>query len=327
MLQKFKEQYHTSKMIRNAIDTYPDGICFAAPDGRPILANRQINHICNALTGHTILNAESTWQQLLSLALAEPTADTDPSGTVICRLPDSSVWQFRRTRLTVDQVPVIQYDASDITELYEYQNRLKENNLRVTELHERQRNLLLNIVQNNLDQELLRAKMRIHDEFGRLLIMTKLALTDGGDRSGTADLFAAWSETIADMENAAVSIGRKEASPQDELVQVAELIGCQVEVIGKQPSERTALLLLYAAIREALTNAVKHAGADRLTVLLRDDGTRYHAEIRNNGRPVSGPVVEGGGLGSLRKRLEQDGATLEYRCDGIFTLVLTIPKE
>ena len=64
MLQKLIERYRTSKMIRNAIDTYPDGICFAAADGRPIMANKKINDVCYALTGHTITNATAMWQTL-----------------------------------------------------------------------------------------------------------------------------------------------------------------------------------------------------------------------------------------------------------------------
>ena len=54
---------------------------------------------------------------------------------------------------------------------------------------------------------------------------------------------------------------------------------------------------------------------------------RYDVEIRNNGRAVNQPIQEGGGLSSLRKRLEQDGATMSYRYNDSVTLILTIPKE
>ena len=129
------------------------------------------------------------------------------------------------------------------------------------------------------------------------------------------------------MENAAVDTETREVSPQKELIQVADLIGCRVEFQGRQPPERKALLLLYAAIREALTNAVKHAGADKLTISVSENNGRYDVEIRNNGRAVNPPIQEGGGLSSLRKRLEQDGATMSYRYNGAVTLILTIPKE
>ncbi len=301
MLQKLKERYHISRMIRNAINTYPDGICFAATDGRPILANKKMNDVCYELTGHTITNATAMWQTLMLKALPQSHEDTKEAESILCRIEDGTVWQFQRRLLQVNKSQITQYEASDITELYEYRNRLEENNRRVAELHNRQRELLRNIVQNNLDKELLSAKMRIHDVFGRLLIMTK--------------------------ENAAVATETREVSPQKELIQVADLIDCRVEFQGRQPPERKALLLLYAAIREALTNAVKHAGADKLTISVSENNGRYDVEIRNNGRAVNPPIQEGGGLSSLRKRLEQDGATMSYRYNGAVTLILTIPKE
>lgn len=323
MSQSIKERYRTSAMIRNAIDTYPDGICFAAADGRPILANKRINDVCYELTGHTVTNAAAMWQEL-ELQAITPTHEAD---SILCRLRDGTVWQFTKRPLSGERFSVMQYEVSDITELYEYRNRLEENNLRVSKLHERQRELLQNIVQNNLDKELLSAKMRIHDNFGRILIMTKNALADTGHEQSRIDLFTAWSNVIADMENAAVIPDERKSSPQIELLQVADLIGCRVEFLGKQPKERKALLLLYTAIREALTNAVKHAGADKLTIYISDSKGRYDIEIRSNGREMHSQIQEGGGLGSLRKRLEQDGATLDYRYDGPVTLVLTIPKE
>ena len=323
MFQRLKGRYRTSRTIRNAIDTYPDGICFAAADGRPILANKKINDVCYTLTGHTITNAAAMWQELEARAISQ----AHEEDTILCKLKDGAVWQFQRRLLPEEKSQITQYEASDISELYEYRTRLEENNLRVSKLHERQRELLQNIIQNKLDKELLSAKMRIHDAFGRLLIMTKNALTETDSEQSHIDLFTAWENVIADMENAAIAPDSRESSPQKELLQVAELIGCRVEFRGRQPKERKALLLLYAAIREALTNAVKHAGADKLTINISDRKGRYDVEIRSNGQAVSSPIQEGGGLGNLRKRLEQDGATLDYRYDGTVTLVLAIPKE
>lgn len=317
-----------ARQIRTAIDSYPDGICFAAVDGRPILANRRINAVCSALTGHTITNAEVMWRELGQQSDKEDVLPEEPGAEDrhICCLPNETVWQFRRQTLSVNGMPIRQYDAVDITELYQYQKQLRASNIRVAQMHDRQRELLQNIVENNLEKELLRAKMRIHGDFGRLLIMTKNELTDESREEDRSRLFTAWENVIADMENSALSHRTSESSPESELVQVADMIGCRLEFIGEQPRERKALLLLYAAIREALTNAVRHAGADRLTIAMTETEREYHAEIRNNGRRVSS-IQEGGGLGDLRRRLEQEGAAMEIRCEDGVALCLTIPKR
>ena len=108
MLQKLKERYHISRMIRNAINTYPDGICFAATDGRPILANKKINDVCYGLTGHTITNATAMWQTLMLKALPQSHEDTKEAESILCRIEDGTVWQFQRRLLQVNKSQILQ---------------------------------------------------------------------------------------------------------------------------------------------------------------------------------------------------------------------------
>ena len=330
MFRAGSKRYHNSRMIRSAIDTYPGGICFAAVDGRPILSNRQMGMLCQELTGHTITNALTTWQELTGLAMVQPDAaqPDDGAGRILCSISDGRVWQFQRQFLTIENAQVMQIEASDITELYEYQCRLQESIRREEQLQQRQRDLLDHIVQNNLEQEILRAKLRIHDEFGRVLLMTGQAL-DGEAADGEKNtLFEAWRSVVSDLENATLFAGTENTSPESELLSVADLIGCRVVFEGEQPGERKALLLLYAAVREALTNAVRHAGASTLTVRISGEETRYHVLISSDGHASVTQITEGSGLSSLRRRLEREGASLGYRYepDGV-TMVLDIPKE
>lgn len=337
MLDVIRKRLTLTRAIREAIDTYPDGICFASVDGRPILANKKINDLCFRLTGHTITNAERAWRELRAMKLIDTSEGLQTGFSTVnpnraqerflCRLADGTVWQFQRQNLTVRRVPVIQYEAADITELYQYRNRLRENIAQAEKLHERQRDLLRNIVQNNLDKEILEAKIRIHDDFGHLLLMSRSALNEDAGSLKANELFETWTNVINDMENASSPRAVSQTTPEKELVQVAGMIGCQVRFNGRQPSERKPLLLLYAAVREALTNAVRHAGADCLTIDIRDEGNRYHAEIRNNGQKNNTPIREGGGLGNLRRRFEQEGASLLIDSSDGVTLILTIPKE
>ena len=154
--------------------------------------------------------------------------------------------------------------------------------------------------------------------------MTRQSLTET-EGADTEALRAAWIGAVQDMENAAAPEMRH--SPREELVRVAKLIGCQVEFEGREPRERKAVLLLYAAIREALTNAIRHAGADRLTVRITEDEDKYHVRISDNGKKAVSAIREGSGLSALRQRLEREMATLDYDYTEGLTLILTIPKE
>lgn len=333
MFEKLKSRLHTVALIREAINSYPDGICFAAPGGRPILANKKINDICYRLTGHTVTNADRMWEELGEKRIPDTLSDLNGDSSngliegteqILCRLQNEQVWQFQRRQLMLDSGPVMQYEAADVSELYLCQKQLQEKNEQLAQMLERQRVLLKNIVENNLKKELLDTKMRIHSDFGKLLVMTESRLSNWQEREDESEIFEAWDHVITDLENASEREETTSDSPQTELLKMAEMIGCKVEFIGEQPQERRAVLLLYAAIREALTNAVRHAGADKLIVELQHDERCYKVTISSNGRNDVMSVQEGGGLSDLRRRLEQEGATLFLEINGGVVMHVTI---
>ena len=183
------------------------------------------------------------------------------------------------------------------------------------------------IVEVNLSREILAAKMQIHDELGHCLLATTRAAAEGSLAENTGTLRENWRNTIRNFSNIPTVRTEPGVSLQSELIQVAELIGCKVTFIGEQPTQRKALQLLYAAIREGLTNAVRHADATELTVKIDPNGQRYHIEISDNGGVPVSKITEGNGLGALRQRLEQEGASLEVLCDGSVTLLVEIPAD
>ena len=218
----------------------------------------------------------------------------------------------------------IQIEASDITQLYRLSRELYENNRRLRALQERQKALLADIVQINREKELVSVKMRVHDELGQCLLATSQALRGGTLGRDGAALAKSWDDAIRDLTNIPLE-DAAEAPQEAELLQVAGMIGCRIQFSGERPTDRGVLRLLYAAVREALTNAVRHAGADTLTVAIRPTAAGYHAEISSNGRPAAGLVREGDGLRNLRRRLEQEGASMQLVCRGGVVLLLELP--
>lgn len=89
------------------------------------------------------------------------------------------------------------------------------------------------------------------------------------------------------------------------------------------PEELNQLLLRFT--QEALTNVIRHAGADHVTIVLSDGGL----SVADNGR---GNAAEPGyGLSSLARRARESGAqvipTPRGGMDGGFLLTLELPKE
>ena len=328
----------SAKMIKKAIDSYPGGICFSALDGRVILVNEKMNKLMLELTGHTILNAKAAWEKLINFAnngKAEkltqswlPKDTNNENGSthqqLFFRFSDSLVWRFELRFLDSNTV---QIEAAEITELYRLSEELYENTIRLQEMQKRQKALLDSIVEVNLNKEILAAKMHIHDELGHCLLATTKAITEDSLAENADVLRESWSSTIRDVSNIPMAWTVPDSSLQSELLQVAELIGCKVTFLGEQPKSRKALQLLYAAVREALTNAVRHADATELTVKIEQDEKSYHIEISDNGGVSVSSITEGNGLSALRQRLEQEGATLKVLCDNSVSLLVDIPFD
>ena len=326
----------SAKMIKKAIDSYPGGICFSALDGRVVLVNEKMNRLVLELTGHTILNAKAAWEEFANFAsngkaekLTQSWLPKDPDNESIhqqlfFRFSDSSVWRFELRFLDSNTV---QIEAAEITELYRLNEELYENTIRIQEMQKRQNALLDSIVEVNLNKEILAAKMHIHDELGHCLLATTKAITEDSLAENADVLRESWNSTIHDFSNISTVWTVPNSSLQSELMQVAELIGCKVVFLGEQPKSRKALQLLYAAVREALTNAVRHADATELIVKIEQDEKSYHIEISDNGGVTVSKITEGNGLSALRQRLEQEGASLKVLCENSVSLIVDIPFD
>ena len=88
------------------------------------------------------------------------------------------------------------------------------------------------------------------------------------------------------------------------------------------PDEDRALAF---ALREAVTNVVRHAAATRCWIVLSNDGGRIHLEVRDNGR--GGLAPEGSGLSGMRERLRQVAGSLERSEQNGTRLVMSLPAH
>lgn len=188
------------------------------------------------------------------------------------------------------------------------------------------------------EEERRRLRRDLHDGVGPSLAALALQLETARDVAASDPAAAArLLETLAPRLNAVVGDVRAlvhELRPPtlDELglagatrELAARLAGpALVEVdtdglAGHQPTDTGAAADLPAAVEvaayriagEALTNAVRHAGAARVRLTLRRSGTSLVVEVADDGTGVADGAVGGVGLGSMRERAEELGGWLE----------------
>jgi signal transduction histidine kinase len=115
--------------------------------------------------------------------------------------------------------------------------------------------------------------------------------------------------------------------------ELAPLLGSRPDVTFTGPVDsgvsQQAADHLLAVLREALTNAGKHAQATRFRIAVAV-GDELRLEVADNGKGIALPAAESQGLGlvNLRHRAEKLGGTLEIRIpdDGGTLLVWRVPS-
>jgi two-component system sensor histidine kinase DesK len=83
--------------------------------------------------------------------------------------------------------------------------------------------------------------------------------------------------------------------------------------------------VLTLAVREAVTNVVRHARANNCTLRLEQQNGSCRLEIRDDGR--GSLQNEGNGLRGMRERVEMLGGTLQRNSRAGTTLTITLPLK
>ncbi len=121
--------------------------------------------------------------------------------------------------------------------------------------------------------------------------------------------------------------GYRSAGLESELAHAQEALGSagikldsKVEPVAVSPSQESVLAM---AIREAVTNIVRHAGASSCRLTLRERLSSCELEISDDGK--GGAAPDGFGLIGMRERVEALGGTLERDGSEGMRLILRLP--
>ena len=330
--------------VKESLDALPDGVCFFSEDGRILLSNRRMQHISSDITGIGILNGEKLWR-----CIEEKSVKTDVSDGLVILTSDSKVWNVRRSEIEAEGNRINEIVALDVTEQYELRRELEERNERLNSVNERLRIFSRDMSRLTAEKELLDAKIKVHDDLGRSLLAFRAYLTAEPSKRDRSKLLPLWRYVI--------SVMKKETAPSEEwdaIEKTAESLHIQIEINGDLPAgladlpvSGAARSAIMAAIRECLTNTARHAGGDRLFVLIKcgveqgadhastsgnpsasgtapcDDAPHgIRIEITNNGRAPLVPIQEAGGLSNLRHMVERAGGIMTIESSPQFLLRL-----
>ena len=308
--------------IKQALDMLPSGICYFAPSGRVKLCNRQMDSLF-----HTISQGD-----LQTLAeLQDALSDCDACSGVI-RLswerqtylfPDGKVWRYRQSEVKAsDGATYTEAVFSDITELYNKNLELKAQIKQLNAISRELKWLSDNALILTREKEVLSAKTKLHDDMGAGLIAIRHILHHNRteEAANAMDLFRRAVSAIK-YDNA-YPRGRSEL---DRFLHDAEAIGIKVNLSGDLPEQEELRHVMILAMRECLTNSVRHAGATTIHITAEKKGDSVSVKITNDGRSPETEVVPKGGLHNLYRHIIDLGGTMEIQSKPSFALTVVLP--
>ena len=296
--------------IKESCDHLPSALCFAWENGQPCLKNLKMDELSHLLTGEALLNANVFWKAI----------ESQP----IITLENGQTWSFERARMEMAGKNVYQITGTNITEEARLQREVEKDNLRLKDMNRRLRQYGQDVQEATREKEILRAKTRVHDEIGRVLMQTRQFLS--GTQGDAESVCAAWRQNTRLL--LAKYADEQHTDAFEQLTRAAQAIGVTIARSGAFPQEGTeSAQLAEAAAHECLTNLVRHAGGTRLEILSERTAEGWSIRYRNDGDAPSGPIVEGSGLTALRARTEAAGGAMAIAHAPRFELTLTLPQE
>ncbi|HJQ97146.1 MAG TPA: ATP-binding protein, partial [Candidatus Polarisedimenticolaceae bacterium] len=175
----------------------------------------------------------------------------------------------------------------------------------------------------------------LHDAVGadlsRISLLADIALRDVetqpervrtmlGEVARTArDAVREMSDIVWALQSKPADLGQVLGRVRDYAADVAAPSGIDLQVRAGEPAEGAKLddggrRELYLLLKEAVSNAIRHAGARTIEITVDARAGGFVAEVRDDGRgfdPAAPPASRGGrGLGNMRRRAERLGGEL-----------------
>ena len=319
------------------INVIPVGILYLDPRGRPLLMNRCMRKNLVELHMPTDLGDMSgTWNDLRKLSMQMPESsqnrvrinlDRFGEARAVVEISPAEIRLFVHDEVMVSGRLFERIIGLDVTEYAHAHDRLAQAN-HLLELVGQELQAQIEEVKKVADNAAyLRMRARVHDVIGQRLSILHRYLEEGRlDDESLEQIDPLLRSIAADLRSG----GDTEPAEQlGDIVHAFGLVSVQIDVEGELPSDARVAAAFLQIIREASTNATKHAQAHQVHVRLRqetsEDGTVARMAVSNDGAPAPVSYREGTGIPGMRHVAQNLGGSLEVHAAPPFTLTVSIP--
>ncbi len=338
-LYKKSRDMITTRSIKESIDLLPDGVCFSTDRGMPILMNSRMRQLCTEFTGEGLMDTEKFWRDLRNGNVRKGIRPLKQREAAFIDT-NGQVWDFRRSRLSYGGEKVTEISAVNITTQYHLHKELVARYERLNDVNSRLHHFSEEVEKVTREKEILAAKIKLHDEIGRSLLILRSYLTETPEKSIQTEtpeksaqtekrdrsrLLPLWQYIVTSMQEGTILKEREDSL----LLLKKEAADFNVDIFleGLLPANPSVRNVIFAAVRECAGNTAKHARGDRLFITIHDTEENTEVFITNNGNAPGGSIHETGGLKNLRKMVEERGGSMQIKSSPVFVLHLCFPER
>ena len=211
----------------------------------------------------------------------------------------------------------------DITEVYELHQKLNEQNRK---LEENNKKILLsidNIEELEKEKNLLKLKNKYHDILRQnLSILQQYLNRKNISQENFEEIKFMIQKMFIDIEDTDDTNTNLE-----NLIKIHKKNGTDIIIDGKLPQNKKVAKVFFEIIREATTNAIRHAGSSKVFVNIKETLEETYMIITNDGRKSNEFITENQGIKDMRRKVEKLGGMFYISTAPEFSVNISIKNN
>ena len=289
--------------IKEAIDKLDVPVMYYNEKSHIVLCNFKMEELMIGFTGRIYRNGEEFIKELEKFRFKDYGVYSGEEDLLICRTLNGKVLRFKRSYIK-NKKTYTELVVTDITKEWETIEQLSADK----KLLQHKSEAIKEEINHRRDvlkqEEELRARIRVHDVLGQ-----KIAFFLHGIRNGQSVDFDALQE-IGEILNTAIK--KEHNDVHIELESLKRLIlnmGIELDIEGSLPEDEEKAWVFMNILTEAVSNAIRHAFANKIDIRFYEDEKHYKMGIVNDGFESENKRI-GGGISEMKRKVRELDGTL-----------------
>ena len=191
----------------------------------------------------------------------------------------------------------------DITEEYKLHQKLNEQNKKLKENNKKILLSIDNIEELEKEKNLLKLKNKYHDILGQnLSILQQYLNKENITQENFEEIKFMIKKMFIDIEDTDDTNANLE-----NLIKIHKKNGTDIIIDGKLPQNKETAKVFFETIREATTNAIRHAESSKVFVNIKETLEETYMIITNDGRKSNEFITENQGIKDMRRKVKKLG--------------------